>query len=113
MRSEGSRQNMSVVINGDGNVIGDNSSSYVSKTAPPEILAALNDFIVSLARYAHDVPDSHRVRADAEAARSELAKPKPRWDRVRDALGKVANGVAGVAALSDLVNNVITMLPHL
>jgi uncharacterized protein DUF5955 len=113
MKSEGSWQNMSVEINGDGNVVGNNSSSYVSKTAPPEILTALNDFIRSLARYGNDVPDSRRVRADAEAARSEVAKPEPRWDRVRQALGKVANGVAGVAALSDIVNNIINMLPHL
>ncbi len=106
----------SVSIVGHGNVIGDNSSSRVNVhvTAPQqEALAALDEFIRKLDLYKNSVGDVHRVRQDALAARTEIAEPSPKRERIRSLLRGVAASVAGVAALSDLVNNVLSMVAHL
>jgi hypothetical protein len=112
VRSEDRCSTVSINISGHGNVVGNNSSSYVSITASPELLTALNNFISRLASYDNDIGDGS-VRADAEAARAEMTKPAPKWDRVRALLGRVATGVAGITALTSLVNNILDMLPHL
>jgi hypothetical protein len=104
---------MSINISGHGNVVGNNSSSNVNITAPPDLLTALDKLISSLASHESSIPDGSRIRSDAEAARYEIAKPAPRWDRVREILGRVAKGVAGVTALTGLIDNILTMIPHL
>jgi hypothetical protein len=106
-----------VNIIGHGNVIGDNSSSKVnvSATAPrqQEALALLDEFIRRLAFYENSLRDAHHVRQNVIAARKEIARSAPKWDKVRNMLRGVATGVAGVAALADLINNALSIVKHL
>lgn len=116
MNSDSVGRIRSVSISGHGNVIGDNSSSIVNVhvTAPQqEALVVLDEFIRKLDFYENSVGDVHRVRRHALAARTEIAKPLPKWERVRSLLKGVAASVAGVAALSDLVNNALSIAAHL
>ena len=83
-------------------------------TAPQqEALAVLDVFIRKLDLYENSVGDVHRVRQDALGARMEIAEPVPKWERIRSLLRGVAASVAGVAALSDLVNNALSIVAHL
>lgn len=106
----------SISISGHGNVIGDNSSSMVNihATAPQqEALAVLDEFIRKLGLYENRIGDFHRIRQDALDARTEIAEPLPKWKRIRSLLRGLAPSVAGVAALSDLVNNALSIVAHL
>jgi hypothetical protein len=116
MNSDNVGRIRSVNISGHGNVIGNNSSSWVNVhvTAPQqEALAVLDEFIRKLDLYEKSISDVHRVRQGALAARTEIAEPLPKWERIRSLLRGVAASVAGVAALSDLVNNALSIVAHL
>jgi hypothetical protein len=117
VKSDDSRKTGPLTIIGHGNVVGDHSKSdvdiSVTESGSEEALAALDEFIRRLALYENSIRDSHRVWEDAMAARMEMAQAAPKWERVRSILKRVATGVAGIATLTDLINNALSLVPHL
>lgn len=102
-------------IAGIGITIGHHSSTSVNVGGQPEQAQAatrLDEFLELLAEHEDDVPDAGSARECAAAAKDELAAPAPRWSMVRGLLKGAAAGVAGVAALTDAISNILTLISH-
>jgi hypothetical protein len=78
-----------------------------------EVVALLDHFIHSLGLYGDSMSDAQGVRQSAAAARAEVARPSPKWQAVRRMLTTIAAGVAGVAALTDAINNIQALVAHI
>lgn len=130
MKNDSNNRTGPITIVGNANVIGDNSSASVTgdnvsaraeiystthNTGPQleDALVALDEFIYRLAFYQKSLQDAQRIREEALTARTEMTGSAPKWDKVRSILKGVAASVTGVAALTDLMNNVLSMVPHL
>jgi len=102
-------------VQGTGIVIGHESSAVVTQGASAQTEAAelLDEIIRQLELHLDSVPDPEGVLESAQAARSELAAPSPRWPVVRGLLRVVAAGVVGVSALAEAVDKVQTLIAHL
>lgn len=102
-------------VQGTGIVIGHGSSAVVTQwSAVLAEAAELLDEIIRRLELHHDsVPDPEGVLESAQAARSELAAPSPRWQVVRGLLRGVAAGVAGISALAEAVDKVQALIAHL
>jgi len=102
-------------VEGTGIVIGHGSSAVVTQrsAALAEAVELLDDIIRQLVLHQDSVPDPEGVLESAQAARSELAAPSPRWPVVRGLLRGVAAGVVGVSALAEAVDKVQTLIAHL
>ena len=126
MKRDGNGRDGPITITGNANVVGDNSSaSFIGDNAsaradihtagsqPGDALAALDEFIFRLAFYQGSLRDAQRIQEKALAARVEMTGSAPKWDKIRSILKGIAASVTGVAALTDLMNNVLSMVSHL
>jgi hypothetical protein len=101
-------------VQGTGIVIGHESSAVVTQRTSAETAAELLDEIIRQLELHHDsVTDPEGVLESAQAARSELAAPSPRWPVVRGLLRGVAAGVVGISTLADAVDKVQALIAHL
>jgi len=102
-------------VQGVGIAIGHGSSAAVTQWSSSRIEAA--ELLDELIRQLALAQDSFEDRADliesAQAARSELAAPAPRWPVVRGLLKAVAAGVAGISSLAEAVDKVQMLIAHL
>lgn len=114
-RTSDFRINVGDIENSTGIAIGNNAIVNVNQRQPEwaELGALLDAFILSLGRYGDSLGDAQGVQKAAEAARAEVARPSPRWQAVRHKLTTVATGVAGVAALTDAINNMQALVAHI
>jgi hypothetical protein len=78
-----------------------------------EVLGRLDEFMGLLARYADSVEDPASVRESVAAAEQEVRKPSPRWSIVRTLLRGVIAPVAGAAALTEVISNILDIVSHL
>jgi len=118
--SHGKRNDESFSIgniqNSTGIAIGSGAFAAVNQPAPPtrdEVNTLLDDFIRALGVYGASVSDPQGVRETALEARKEVARPSPKWQAVRRMLTTMAAGVAGVAALTDAVNNIQSVVARI
>ena len=102
-------------VQGTGIVIGHKSSAMVTQRPATQTEAAelLDKIIRQLALHHDSVTDPEGVLESAQAARSELAAPSPRWQVVRGLLRGVAAGVVGISTLADAVDKVQALIAHL
>jgi hypothetical protein len=101
------------ISNSTGIVIGSGSRAIVNQShlsEQREVGILLDDFINSLELYDHSLADPQFVRESAVEARAEVARPSPKWDSVRPMLARIAAGVTGVAALTDAINNIQSLV---
>jgi hypothetical protein len=98
-----------VVIGNHSAIIKGESLTQVQR----ELLGKLDEFMALLSRHADSVEDAASVRQSVAEAESEVRKPSPRWSIVRTLLRGVAAPVAGVAALTEVINNALGILSHL
>ncbi len=87
--------------------------NFYEPTARDEVRTLLDDFIDLLTRYSDSLADCYSVRRSAIEARAEVARPSPKWQAVRRMLTTIAAGVAGVAALTDAVNNIQSLVTRI
>jgi hypothetical protein len=78
-----------------------------------ELLEKLDEFMGLLTRYADSVEDPASVRESVAEAEREVRAPAPRWAIVRTLLRGVIAPVTGVAALTDVISNLMEILSHL
>ena|ERR1700744_312188 len=72
-----------------------------------ERAAALLDELSGLLEHEGNSLPGHRgIRHSIATVRKELTKQSPQWDRVNKSLGKIAEGVAPVTALTDSVRGI-------
>jgi hypothetical protein len=98
-----------------GIAIGNEANAVVNQPRPSlqgEVSALLDEFIRSLELYGDYLDDAQGVRQWAARARAEVARPSPKWQAVRHVLATIAAGVAGVAALTDAINNIQALVAH-
>ena len=102
-------------VQGTGIVIGHESSAVVTQrpAAQAEAAELLDEIIRQLALHHDSVTDPEGVLESAEAARSEIAAPSPRWQAVRGLLRGVAAGVADISTLASAVDKVQALIAHL
>jgi hypothetical protein len=104
-------------ITGSSDVVIGNNSAIVKGGFLPQVrhdlLGKLDEILSLLDDHAGSVADAAGVREAIEEAESEVRKPSPRWSIVRTLLRGVAVPVAGVAALTEVVNNVLEIVSHL
>jgi len=104
------------IQNSTGIVIGNESSVSVNQTVPSmhvEVIVQLDEFIRSLGSYGNSLTDAHDIRECAAAARAEAAEPTPRWHVVSRLLKRIAASVASVAALTEAISNIQTLIAHI
>src|SRR5262249_6892200 len=100
------------IQNSIGVAIGNGARAEVnlSPASQDDIRASLDDFIRLLGFYGDSLPDLPGVSKTATEARAEVARPSPKWQAVRRMLANIAAGVADVAALTDAINNVQSLV---
>jgi hypothetical protein len=104
---------MGSIQNSTGVAIGNGAHVTVSQYhpfEPDELRTLLDDFIRSLRLYNDSLPDPQAVLESAVEARAEVAQSSPRWDVVRRMLTGIAAGVSGVAALTEAINNIQSLM---
>lgn len=104
------------IENSTGIAIGDGAHASVIQPQPhmrDELSALLDEFMHSLERYGDAIGDAERVRKSVLDARAEVARPSPKWQAVRQTLTRIAASVAGVAALTDAINNIQALVAHI
>ena len=106
----------SSVTTGDGTDIAPAASA--SKTGTPAVVeqqqslereratALLDELAGLLEREGNSLPGQRGIRHSIAAARKELTKQSPQWNRVSKSLQKIAAGVAPVTALADSVRGI-------
>ena len=115
-RNDDSQIRVGDIQNSTGIAIGHRTYVAVNQPRPSaqdEVSALLDDFIRSLGLYGDSLGDAQGVRQSAAAARAEVARPSPKWQAVRRMLTTIAAGVAGVAALTDAINNIQAFVAHI
>lgn len=115
-KSGTSNFNVGNIENSTGIAIGINSTASVNQTLPAsqaEIVILLDKFISSLQQYAGSLSDTPDIHASAIAARAEAEKSSPKWPVIRSLLKAIAADVVRIAALTDAVNNIITLVTRL
>jgi hypothetical protein len=105
-------------VTGTGIVIGDGSSSSVviGQSLSPiqtELSEKLDDFMDLLTRHEDSVEDARGMRESLVEAQREARQPSPRWPVVRTLLRGIAASVSGVVALTDAMNNILTIIGRL
>ncbi len=111
-------QNITVgdIANSVGIAIGEGASASVNQSSPPtqeELIGLLDEFIRSLGSYDDTLFNSHSIRESAIAARTEAARPSPRWRVIRRLLKGIAASVSGVATLTDAINNLEALVARI
>jgi hypothetical protein len=104
------------IQNSTGVAIGNGARATVNQSHPSEreeVDILLDDFIRSLGLYNDSLADPQGVRESAVEARAEVARPSPKWLAVRRMLTRVSAGVAGVAALTDAINNIQSLVARI
>jgi hypothetical protein len=104
------------IENSTGIAIGYGAHATVNQPrsdAQAEISEMLADFIRSLGRYLDYVEDAEDVQETAIEARIEVTRPSPKWQVVRRMLATIAASVAGVAALTDAINNIQALVERI
>lgn len=103
-------------VSGTGIVIGHGSSSRVNipdSDTQHEAVALLDKFMRLLDSYADSVPDAVGARESAVAARDEVEEPSPKWHVVRGLLKGIGPGIAGFAELTEIIDNLLKLVPHI
>jgi hypothetical protein len=104
------------IDNSTGIAIGHGARASVNQPrsdAQDEISEMLADFIRSLGRYLDYVEDAKDIQETAIDARTEVMRPSPKWQVVRRMLTTIAASVAGVAALTDAINNIQALVERI
>jgi len=104
------------IENSKGIVIGHESSvsvTHYESSSKQELISLLDEFIDSLGTYSTVLPAVHDVHDVTVAARAEIAKPSPKWRVISGLLAKAATGVAGIAVLTDAINNIQALVSRL
>lgn len=104
------------IIGSSDVVIGNNSAIVKGESLPQvrhELLSKLDQLMSLLDGHAGSVEDVAGLREALEEAESEVRKPSPRWSIVRALLRGFVAPVAGVAALTEVLNNVLEIVSHL
>jgi hypothetical protein len=70
----------------------------------------LDEFMDLLGRYEGSVDDAQGVRASVMEVQREATEPAPRWPIICTLLRGVASSVGGVAALTEAINSILTLL---
>jgi hypothetical protein len=78
-----------------------------------ELVEKLHEFRALLAGYTNSVEDPASVQECVAEAEREVRKPSPRWSTVRALLRSVVAPVAGAAALTEVINNILEIVSHL
>jgi hypothetical protein len=78
-----------------------------------EISGLLTDLIRSLGHYSDYMVDAEAVQRTAADAQAEVGRPSPKWQAVRRMLAAIATSVAGIAALSDAVSNILAIVERI
>jgi hypothetical protein len=115
-RSDDSQIRVGDIQNSIGIAIGNGTHVAVNQpqsSVQDEVSALLDDFIRSLGLYGDSLGDAQGVRQSATAVRAEVARPSPKWQAVRRMLTTIAAGVAGVATLTDAINNIQALVAHI
>jgi len=108
--------NVGNIENSTGIVIGNESSVSVNQNVQSmhvEVITQLDEFIRSLGSYDNSLADAHDIRECAVAARAEAAETTPRWHVVSRLLKRIAASVASVAALTEAISNIQTLIAHI
>lgn len=71
-----------------------------------QIRSQLASFAQKFAFYVDEVEDAQEVEQIAAEALAESARPEPRWRAVRRMLTAVGTSVAGIAALTEAIDNI-------
>jgi hypothetical protein len=103
-------------VQGVGIAIGHGSSAAVTQqwsSSRIEAAELLDELIRQLVLDQDSVEDPAVLIESAQAARTELAAPSPRWQAVRGLLRVVAAGVAGISTLADAVDKVQALITQL
>jgi hypothetical protein len=115
-RNDESHFRVGNIQNSSGIAIGNGARATVNQSHPSErdeVGILLDDFIRSLGLYNDSVADPQGVRESTVEARAEVARPSPKWLEVRRMLTRVSAGVAGVAALTDAINNIQSLVARI
>jgi hypothetical protein len=102
-------------VQGTGIVIGHGSSASVLQAGPSvqaELVRLIDKYLELLAAHEDSVPDAVGLRESAEEAKAEAAASAPKWRRVRGLLRGATAGVAGIAALTDVVLKIEDLIRH-
>jgi Family of unknown function (DUF5955) len=103
------------IENSTGIAVGDGAYAAVNQPKPSmqdEVSALLDEFMQSLERYRDALDDAESVRHSVVEARIEVTRPSPKWQIVRQTLTGIAAAVAGVASLTDAINNIQALVSH-
>lgn len=103
------------IENSYGVAIGEHNVVKVGYSQPPEpseLAAAFERFLELLDSHKGFVEDAAGVRESAIEVKSEIEKPSPRLAIVRTLLAGIKASVAGVAALTEAINNIQVLVGH-
>jgi hypothetical protein len=103
------RDNVGVAIGSGAHA----SVNSPSSSARAELIAQLDEFIQALGSYNNTLSNSDAIRESAEAVRAEVKRPSPSWPVIRTLLKGVAVSVSSVAALTEAINNLETLITHI
>lgn len=106
----GNIQNSSGIAIGNGTHVTVNQPQSSTRD---EVSALLEDFMRSLELYGDSLSDAKGVRELTAAASTEVALPSPKWHAVHRLLARIAGGVAGIAALTDAINNIQALVTRI
>jgi len=99
-----------------GIAIGNNAHVAINEPGSSprdEIASLLDEFIRTLESYGDSLVNEQGIRKSATAVRAEIARPSPKWPSVRRGLAMIATSVAGIAALTDAINNIQALVSRI
>lgn len=103
------------IKNSVGVAIGQDTQASVQQSPQEDagqITAMLNALVQLIDAHAGALGDAAPAREAVVLACEEAGSPTPRWARIRGLLGLVAPAVAGIAALTDAVDNIRGLIPR-
>ena len=97
------------IASSTGVAVGPGASASVHQSLPSrqaEVHELLQAFARTLGYYQDGVDDAEELRRTVGAAQAEVSSSSPVWSAIRRMLTAIAGSVAGVAALTDAINNI-------
>lgn len=115
-KRQAARINVGNIENSYGVAIGDDNVVKIGSSAAPPALsdlhAALERLLELLDSHKDAVEDAAGVRESVIEAKCEIEKPSPRLSIVRTLLAGIKASVAGVATLTEAINNIQVLVNH-
>jgi hypothetical protein len=109
----GSIEHSTVAFGREANAVTTVAGSQIDPESLRKALAETGQLIELLTARRDDVPNGEVLLASAVTVRQKLSNKKPKLAAIRRVLEQIAEGVAGVGVLAEIVARIQALITHL